>query len=186
MIIGLTGYAQSGKDTVAQTLVKHYGFTRVAFADKIRDYLYEMNPMIDSVVGEPIFLQSYISRYGWEEGKKAPHVRRLLQTTGVAARELFGENFWVEQAFKDVRTAENIVVTDVRFKNEADWIKNYEGSQIWRIKRLGVTAVNGHVSEHEMDEYKVDQIFTNNGTLEELELLVKTRMMGYAKSTSKA
>mgnify|MGYP006283771541 FL=1 len=43
MIIGLTGYAQSGKDTVASLLVEHYGYERVAFADKIRSFLYEMN-----------------------------------------------------------------------------------------------------------------------------------------------
>ncbi len=53
MIIGLTGYAQSGKDTVANILVERYGFTRVAFADKIREFLYETNPMYDSIAGEP-------------------------------------------------------------------------------------------------------------------------------------
>ena len=46
MIIGLTGYAQSGKDTVAQVLVDNYGFNRVSFADPIRKLLYETNPML--------------------------------------------------------------------------------------------------------------------------------------------
>ena len=46
MIIGLTGYAQSGKDTLANILVENYGYTRVAFADKIREFLYEVNPMV--------------------------------------------------------------------------------------------------------------------------------------------
>jgi dephospho-CoA kinase len=40
MIIGLTGYAQSGKDTVANILVENYGYQRVAFADPIRALLY--------------------------------------------------------------------------------------------------------------------------------------------------
>ena len=54
--------------------------------------------------------------------------------------------------------------------------------QIWRIKRLGIEAVNDHVSEHELDDYKVDQIFTNNGSIEDLKLMVNTRMYAYAKS----
>ena len=39
-VIGLTGYAQSGKDTVASILVEKYGYRRIAFADKIRDFLF--------------------------------------------------------------------------------------------------------------------------------------------------
>jgi hypothetical protein len=182
MIIGLTGYAQSGKDTVANILVENYGYTRVAFADKIREYLYETNPMYDSIVGEPLFVRAKVDRDGWEEAKKSPHIRRLLQTSGVAARKVFGENFWVQQALKDVHFEGNYVITDVRFTNEADIIKKYDNSQLWRVKRLGVEAVNSHVSEHELDGYPVDQIFVNNTTIEDLEMLVKTRMAGYAKS----
>jgi hypothetical protein len=182
MIIGLTGYAQSGKDTVANILVNNYGYTRVAFADKIREFLYETNPMYDSIVGEPLFVRAKVDRDGWEEAKKSPHIRRLLQTSGVAARKVFGENFWVQQALKDVHFEGNYVITDVRFTNEADIIKKYDNAQLWRVKRLGVDAVNGHVSERELDGYPVDQIFINNTTIEDLELLVKTRMAGYAKS----
>jgi hypothetical protein len=182
MIIGLTGYAQSGKDTVANILVERYGFTRVAFADKIREYLYETNPMYDSIMGEPLFVKAKVDRDGWEEAKKSPHIRRLLQTSGVAARKVFGENFWVQQALRQVHFEGNYVITDVRFTNEADAIKKYDDAQIWRIKRLGVEAVNSHISEHEMDGYKVDQIFVNNTTVDDLEVLIKTRMSGYAKS----
>lgn len=178
MIIGLTGYAQSGKDTVAKILVDNYGFTRIAFADKIREFLYETNPMFDAIAGEPMFVKARVDRDGWEEAKKSPHIRRLLQNSGVAARKVFGENFWVQQALREVHFEGNYVITDVRFTNEADAIKKYDNAQLWRIKRLGVEAINGHVSEHEMDDYKVDQIFMNRSSIEDLELLVKTRMMG--------
>lgn len=185
MIIGLTGYAQSGKDTVAKILVDNYGYTRVAFADKIREFLYECNPMYDSVVGEPLFVKAKVDRDGWEEAKQSPHIRRLLQNAGVAARKVFGESFWVHEAMKtmlnDPRPDMNYVVTDVRFLNEADMIRANNG-QIWRIKRLGVDAVNTHVSETEMDGYPVDQIFVNNTTIEDLEILIKTRMLNHAKS----
>ena len=178
MIIGLTGYAQSGKDTVAQILVDKFGFTRVAFADPIRDFCYQVNPIVGWVAGEAIMLKNVVDRDGWDEAKKSDSVRRTLQNVGVAARDNFGDTFWIVRAFEKVKDAENIVVTDVRFRNEADYIKSYENSQIWRVRRPGVTAVNSHVSESQMENYKVDQIFANNGTVDELELLVKTRMRG--------
>jgi len=173
MIIGLTGYARSGKDTVANILVKNYGFKRVAFADPIRKLLYETNPVVKD--GD-YRLQGVVDGYGWDVAKTAfPEVRRLLQDLGVGARQVFGEDFWVERSLSSIFEHENAVITDVRFINEAEMVKHQDG-QIWRIKRMGVAAVNEHVSEQEMDGYKVDQIFANNGTLEDLELMVKTRM----------
>ena len=177
MLIGLTGYAQSGKDTLAQILVKEHGFVRVAFADKIREFLYDMNPMIDTIAFEPIFLKDRVDRDGWDKAKQNPHIRRALQNAGVSARKNFGENFWVHQALGSMALAHpNIVVTDVRFTNEADILKT-NGGQIWRVKRNGVGAVNAHVSESEMDGYPVDQIFTNNGSIDDLKELLVKRLM---------
>lgn len=171
MIIGLTGYAQSGKDSVAKVLMENYGFQRVAFADKIRELMYEMNPDYHDTL-----LQQAVDRFGWDEVKKDPTVRRMMQNLGVGARKLFGDNFWVHQAMTSIANANpNIVVTDVRFINEADTLKT-NGAQLWRVKRTGVNAVNGHISETDMDGYQVDQILSNGGTLEELETLVHNRM----------
>jgi CRISPR/Cas system CSM-associated protein Csm4 (group 5 of RAMP superfamily) len=181
MIIGLTGYAQSGKDTLANLLVENYGYTRVAFADKIRDFLYEMNPMVDTVAFEPIFLKERVDRDGWEVAKQNPHIRRALQNAGVAARKTFGEGFWVHEAMKsmleDPRPDMNYVITDVRFLNEADMIRANKG-QMWRVKRNGVEAVNAHISESQLDGYPVDQIFTNNGSIDDLKELLNKRLAG--------
>ena len=46
MIIGLSGYAQVGKDTVANYLVEKYGFVKVSFADPIREALYKLDPKV--------------------------------------------------------------------------------------------------------------------------------------------
>jgi cytidylate kinase len=176
MIIGLTGYAQSGKDTVAQILVDKYGYTRVAFADKIREISYELNP----IVKPGMKLQDAVDEMGWEKAKvRIPEVRRIMQDLGVGARKVFGENFWVQQALRDVHFEGNFVITDVRFPNEADAIRKYDDSQIWRIKRNGVNAVNQHVSETAMDGEKVDQIFLNSGSLEDLNALIGIRMRAY-------
>lgn len=179
MIIGLAGYAQSGKDTVAKVLVEQYGFKRVAFADKIRELLYEMDPPVPVGVGSEkhvVGLQNYVDIYGWDEAKQNPIVRAMLQNLGVGARVVFNHKFWIQQALVGVHFTDNVVITDVRFKNEADVIKEYDGSQLWRVTRPGVEAVNGHVSEHDLDDYKEDVHLHNAGTLDELELLVQTRM----------
>jgi hypothetical protein len=172
-IIGLTGYAQSGKDTFASILVEKYGYSRIAFADKIRDFLYGINPMVAcSPTG---YIQDLVNLVGWDKAKQEPQVRRLLQDLGISARDLISEDIWVTAALSSVSKDQRVVITDVRFENEAAIIKSM-GGQLWRVKRSGVGPVNDHVSESEMDGYKVDQIFVNNGTLEELQALITTRM----------
>ena len=170
MIIGLSGYARSGKDEVAKILVEEYGYTRAAFADKIREFLYETNPQIGGNR-----LQHLIDTYGWEVAKSQPEVRHLLQSIGVGARKLLGDDIWIYQVLKDLHPSDKVVISDVRFINEAECI-GARGGQLWRIKRTGVEAVNSHVSEHDMDGYQVDKILKNEGTLEELQTMVRSRM----------
>lgn len=179
-VIGLTGYAGSGKDTLANILVEEYGFTRIAFADKIKEFLYDLNPGIGFD-----YLRDIVDMSGWEQAKKDVLVREYLQNVGVSARNVFGEDFWVKQAIysaneKMLDTPESQrtgkwVYTDVRFHNEAEVIKE-NGGQIWRVKRNGVDPVNTHVSESEMENYRVDQIFKNDGTVKDLRELVASRM----------
>jgi len=177
MIIGLTGYAQSGKDTVASILVENYGYQRVAFADPIRDLLYATNPMLK----EGYRVKGLVDVYGWDRVKvDYPEARRLLQDLGVGARKTFGDMFWVKQALRQVNPEGNYVITDVRYPNEAKAIREYSSSQIWRVRRLGIDPVNSHESESAMDGEKVDQIFVNNGTIDELNSLINTRMRAYA------
>ena len=126
-------------------------------------------------------LQGVVDGYGWEVAKTAfPEVRTLLQTLGVGARKTFGDMFWVQQALRQVHFEGNFVITDVRYPNEAKAIREYDDSQIWRIKRTGINPVNTHASETAMDGEKVDQIFLNNGTLDDLKVLIQTRMRAYA------
>jgi hypothetical protein len=172
MIIGLSGYARSGKDEVAKILVEDYGYKRVAFADKIRELLLETNPQVK----DGFRVESVVGAYGWDKAKVLfPEIRNLLQQLGVGARNIFGDEFWVGQVFQSMDTTSNYVITDVRFENEAMMLK-LMGGQLWRIKRPGVEPVNSHVSERDLDGYRVDKILKNEGTLEELRTLVRSRM----------
>jgi len=172
-LIGLTGYARTGKDTLASILVEKYGYRRIAFADTIRSFLYEINPMVGCSPSG--YLQDLINLGGWDKAKEEPQVRRLLQDLGVAARKLINEDVWITAALADLDPHEKVVIADVRFENEAAMIRLL-GGQLWRVKRFNTSAVNDHVSEVELDYYEVDQIFLNNGTIEDLEILLQVRM----------
>lgn len=175
MIIGLSGYAQSGKDTVAKYLIEQKGFERIAFADPIRDLLYELNPIISVVANEPMYLRGRVDRDGWEEAKKVTEVRRLLQVLGVGARKIIDEDLWVIKALKTMSEDNNYVITDVRFQNESTHIR-LAGGKIWRVERIGIEAVNDHISEHDLDNWEFDSYIHNNGTIEDLEFAVKTAL----------
>ena len=164
MIIGLSGYARSGKDTVAELLCLNYAFKRVAFADPIREAILTLNPKIDSIT----HVSHRVEDYGWEVAKQEPEIRRLLQVMGTeVGRKMFGENIWIDMAFKQAEQYQQVVIPDVRFPNEADAIKEL-GGIIWRINRHGLNGINEHRSEHAMDSYMVDHVIYNDGSLDEL------------------
>jgi hypothetical protein len=173
MIIGLTGYAGSGKDEAARGLT---GFTRVAFADALRDVLYDMNPSVEYMGTEDFMpLASYVDHYGWQEAKARTEARELLQSLGVAVRTHIGEDAWVRAALRKTVEPGNYVFTDVRFPNEANAIKSF-GGVIVRIERAGIGPVNGHESETAMDGYGFDEVILNNGTIDELHHCMTDRL----------
>lgn len=172
MIIGLSGYARSGKDTAARILVEEFGFKRLAFADKIREFLLEIDPILN----DGYRLNHVVTEYSWDTAKDRDEVRRLLQETGLAARKMFGPDFWVEQAFASVDPTDRVVVTDVRFPNEADYIRDLDG-YVWRINRDSVDAVNNHISEHALNGYTFDTIINNNSTVEDLNRAIRNNLI---------
>jgi hypothetical protein len=172
MIIGLSGYAGTGKDTVAKVLIDNHGYKRIAFADSIRESLYILNP----IVKDGFRVQGLVDSYGWDKAKmENAELRRLLQVYGSeVGREKYGKGFWVNQALKGVgNSSEKIVITDVRFPNEADAIKMYDKAQIWRIARPGVAPINTHISETAMDAYKWDHTIVNDSGKNDLEKTIE-------------
>jgi hypothetical protein len=166
-IIGLNGYARSGKDTIANILIKEHGYTRVGFADAIREFLLTVNPILE----DGHRLHEIVALFNWEIAKAKTEVRRLLQVTGTTARDMFGEDFWINQVINKIKTIDKVVITDVRFTNEADAIKLL-GGQIWKVERPGVSAINSHISEIDMDNYTPDRLIVNSGSIKDLSSLV--------------
>lgn len=185
MIIGLSGYARAGKDTVADILVEHHGFTKIAFADKLREALYELNPIVRWDTNEfgswrYYQVQHVIDEYGWDgykETKYGDEIRRLLQRVGTeAGRQTLGENVWVDAAVNEIAkypVGTNIVIPDTRFPNEASMIKNRYNGYVWRVRRPDTLAANAHQSETALDNWDFDMRISNNGTIEQLQNVVK-------------
>lgn len=94
-IIGLSGFAQSGKDSIGQWLVAKRGFVRVAFADAVRDGLSALNPLVmitreesknfDNLFGV-IRLKNLVDRFGYEHAKQCQEVRELFYKKRVVSR----------------------------------------------------------------------------------------------------
>ena len=165
-IIGLAGHSGVGKDTAAQGLTDA-GWTRVAFADGVREALLALNPYFKCQDGfEAIDVE--VDVVGWARAKEYSDIRRLLQRMGTeAGRNIHGDDCWIKLAKRKIDAApRNVVITDVRFANEAAAIRSW-GGKVIRIDRPGVGPVNGHVSEALC--FPVDCTIGNFGTVEELQ-----------------
>lgn len=114
-----------------------------------------------------IRLSDVIRRVGWDNYKDTQYgfeIREQLQRLGTdAGRNLLGENIWVHAALSDVDYNDNIVITDCRFPNEAQAIKDAYGT-MWRVERPGIRPVNSHASETALDDWHFDYVLNNDST----------------------
>jgi len=185
MIVGISGYAQTGKDTVSNILVQEHGFTKIAWADKVRECALAVDPYIEvdeewlPLDSEDTYypavhvrLSKLVSQDGWEQTKlKYPDCRRLLQRIGTEmGRNIIDPDLWVNLGM--INAAPNTVFSDCRFLNEAKAIKNSGGIML-RIRRPGYKPVNNHISEVGLDGFSFDDFIDNDGTIEDLKYKVR-------------
>lgn len=166
MIIGLSGYARSGKDTAANGL-GIFGFRRVAFADKLREFLLRLDPIVGIDEDTDYWrVSDVVHVYGWNGYKTSPYgneMRELMQRLGTeCGRQLISDTVWIDAALgTGIVEPERLVVTDVRFPNEAEAIKA-RGGFVVRINRPGVGPANAHPSETALDDWTFDAIIDND------------------------
>lgn len=168
IIIGISGKARSGKDTVADILVRKYGFIKIAFADSLKDIVRHH--------------YGFSSEDLWTD-TKTKEVRRILQGTGELIKSLEGEDFWIREVqrrivYKSMTTGwtGKIVIPDVRFFPEMDFVKGGSGI-IVRVERPNKEDIEfnpGHISEQELPGY--DYTIINHLDIEYLESEIATIM----------
>lgn len=195
MLVGIAGLANSGKDTVADILVRRFSFVRVALADPMKRACREwFGWPADTLWGPSEMRNQTWDRLGGLSARKA------LQQLGTEFGRACYENVWVDYAIrtaeellstqckydpvegltrepgpiqKRVRPLGGVVISDIRFPNELEAI-HAAGGRVWKIVRPGAGLVGeaaSHASENALDGYdsKFDAIIFNDGTLGELE-----------------
>ena len=166
-IIAALGYARTGKDEFAKVAVEEFGFTRFAFADKLRECLYALNPVVDTDGISPIRVQDVIDQYTWDNYKRSKfggEIRVLLQRFGTeVGRDLIADDIWLREL--DKVNASRIIVTDARFLNELEKVEHMGGYTV-RIHRAGVGPVNDHPSETTIDQWDAHTEIYNDSSLE--------------------
>jgi hypothetical protein len=194
-LIGLHGRLHSGKDSAYSAIVEAASpksVRRVAFADKLKmsalaalgvqfkdtadalricDRLKEAGQIsVEGLPVEGIYAQSARLHRIWLHRITG---REFLQLYGTEShRNIFGNDFWVEallpsQGDTSIFSEDVVVVTDVRFVNEADRILKY-GGEVWRIdadKRLGPLPSGSHVSEQPLPDKYITRVVDNNADL---------------------
>lgn len=175
MLIGIGHVARVGKSVAASALVRDLGFKEVSFAGPLKDLAFKINPVVVSAnaltnvqTGSNRY-QAIVSRYGLDDAKvQFPEVRRFLQDLGGAVRDMFGEDFWSDRAFGEAKKWPDVVISDVRYPNEAEQVKAL-GGKLVRIDRPGREAL-GHVSETALLAFKDwDEVLVNDGDVPALE-----------------
>ena len=210
MIIGINGYAGSGKDTVGTIIqylycpdtkdfsvehaVKNYEDYEYAlydesnweikkFAGKLKDIASHLTGIDRDRFESQDVKKEILCKEWWttcDEGLQPMTVRDLLQKLGTECmRNGLHTNTWVNALFADYKPVTHSdrdpggfvypdwVITDTRFENEAQAIKE-KGGIIIRVDRPGVTPINAHPSETGLDHWKFDYKLVNNSDIFDL------------------
>ena len=198
IVIGLSGYKGSGKDTVADILVRDYGFTKMSFAEPLKRMLKALDPIVgydhaayycdcDGCRTEvyPVTLGTMYDEWGLttEEIKASEfgeEVRRLWERFGTEVMREEDPDYWVRKSAQAMAAsdADRIVFTDVRFENEADFIigldnhhSGYYESALWRVSRPGQEP-GDHSSDQMAGLLGETVTVVNDGSLDDLSCTV--------------
>jgi hypothetical protein len=210
MILGVTGLIGSGKDTVADYLCTFHGFKRVSFAASLKD-------AVSAVFGwdRELLEGSTKTSREWREQTDIWWSERLnmeitprwvLQYWGTEVlRNNFHKDIWVASVENKLRQSkDNIVITDCRFVNEVNAIKNAGGTTMrvvrgkqpewydaavsynkgevgnmsWSISKAKLDKLRVHASEYSSVGLDYDHYVDNNGTIDELHTSIKSIING--------
>lgn len=165
MVIGVAGCAGSGKDTLSDLLLDHFQGTKSAFAGPLKKAAGLLFNLSDEQLHDRVLKEQVDQRWGL-----SPRV--ILQRLGSEGlRDLFDKDIFTKSMGHRMDAARErgeglFIVTDVRFPNEAQMIRN-NGTLI-HLYRTDAKAVAEHVSEQILPIEEGDLVIENNGSIQEL------------------
>lgn len=191
MIVGICGLIGSGKGTVADILERDQGFTKVSFADSLKDAVAAVfgwpRELLEGDTSESRKWREVVDPW-WAERLGMPGLtpRWVLQYWGTElCRHGFHEGIWIASMERklmrlhELQPNVKVAIPDTRFPNEIEMITNL-GGQVWQIKRGtdpdwftsytqgGPGPVDIHPSEWEWARATFSHTIRNDGTLDEL------------------
>lgn len=198
MLIGLVGFQGSGKNTVAKILEEEYNFKQVSFASKLKDIVAILfnwpRDLLEGITEESRIFRETKDDYWSDVFKIDITPRYVLKYIGTdTLRQYLHDDIWIHALFADLDFSENIVISDVRFRNEILAIRNKDGV-IVRICRgddpIWVNTLSQILEPDERDNYMMpfgihkseydwilpsyDTTIYNDREVDDLRLLVKS------------
>lgn len=189
-IVALTGPAGAGKDTVADYMVEHHGYTKMAFADALRDEVGRAFDVSIQLLTHPETKDHPMSalalrrcmnyefvhhvRQGRNDDPYKPRSpRQILQWWGTDYRRAQEPHYWIDVFMTRFVKAhsegkQRFVVTDVRTGKEAELLREL-GASLWQINRPGFDPQPGaHSTETTGAEFNPDQLLVNSHSITHL------------------
>ena len=138
MIIGICGFIGSGKDTVADYLVNFHEFRRESFANTLKDAVAAVfgwdRTLLEGRTKEAREWREQVDPW-WAERLAMPTLtpRWVLQYWGTeVCRRAFHDDIWIASLENKLRNSkDNVVISDCRFPNEIQSIRDAGGKIVW-------------------------------------------------------
>ena len=177
MLIGLVGLIGSGKDTVAERLVTHYGYKRDSFAKSLKDAVSSMfnwdREMLEGNTTSSRHWREQPDKFWSKKMGKEVTPRLILQQFGTEVmRGQMYDGIWVDSVIGRYK-GENTVISDTRFQNEIKTIKAHGGIVVL-VKREEIPTreemqkQGAHQSEWDWIGSDFDYTIDNTSSLEGL------------------
>jgi hypothetical protein len=163
ILIGICGQKGSGKDTMADYLVQHFGFEKWSYAGPLKQFCQDLFLLTEDQCNDPLQKEEIDPRWN-----KSP--RQLFQLVGTDwVRRDIDCDFWVKRMKTRLDRLDHnsrVVVSDVRFENERDLIVE-KGGIVCGVYRKRI-RLDTHASEQEMETFlsSLPILFDNNTDLE--------------------
>jgi hypothetical protein len=206
MIIGITGFIGSGKDTIADYLVNFYEFRRESFASTLKDAVSSVfgwdRTMLEGRTKEAREWREEVDHW-WADRLDMPTLtpRWVLQYWGTeVCRKGFHDDIWIASLENKLRNSrDHVVISDCRFPNEISSIRNSGGKIVWvrrgelpdwydlaieanknnnlAIQELKLRKI--HASETAWIGTEFDEIIYNDGSINDLYQSVENLVVGH-------